>query len=135
MDEGSRHVSISDEEKATADRVRVGHRTGRVQVRDLVCVLEIKYVTGSTLEVRAASVREFFVWSGLSGNNSVQALEVDGPTEFINPFFPKEPPGVGETRRCWQNSSSFRFLKDEAKANDSESSISREEQNNRGQAF
>ena len=94
--EGSRHVSISDEEKATADRVRVGHRTGRVQIRYLVCVLETKSVTGSTLEVRAASVREFFVWSGLSGNNSVQTLEVDRPRSSSTPFFP-------QNHRGWRN--------------------------------
>ena len=81
-------------------------------------------MTGGTLEVRAPSVREFFVWSGLSGNNSVQALEVDGPTEFINPFFSQRTSGVGETRTRWQNYSSLRFLKDEEKTNDSESSIS-----------
>ena len=71
MDEGSRHDSISDEEKMTADRVRVGHRSRRVQVRDLVCVLETKSVTGRTLQIRAASVREFFDWSDLLGNDSV----------------------------------------------------------------
>ena len=109
VDEGSRDVSSSDEEKVTADRVRVGHRNGRVQVRESVCVFETKSVTGRTPEVRATSVRQFFVWSGSSRNNSVKTLEVDRPTECINPFSQRTT-GVGEARDCWQiPSSPFRF--------------------------
>ena len=105
---GQQPVSSSDEGKVTADRVRVAHRTGRVQVRDLLCVVETKSVTGRTPEIRATSVREFFVWSCLSRNNSATTLEVDRPTESINPFSSKNH-RVGEARNCWQIPSSFRF--------------------------
>ena len=88
VDEGSRYVSSSDEVKVIADRVRVGHRTGRVQVRDLVRVLETKSVTGRTPEIRA--VREFFDWSVLFRNNSVKTLEEDRPAEFISTFSQRE---------------------------------------------
>ena len=93
VDEGSRYVSISDEEKVTADRVRVGHRTRCVQVRDLVCVWETKSVTGRTRKIRAASAREFFDWSGLLRNNSAKTFKEDRPTEFINRFFSKNHQG------------------------------------------
>ena len=70
--EEGRHVSISDEKKVTAD-----HGTGRIQERDLVCVLGTKSETGRTLETRARLER-------LVGNNSVQT----------SALFLREPPGL-----------------------------------------
>ena len=61
----------------------------RVRVRDLVCALETWSVTRETPEVHAASVHEFFDWSGLLRNSNVKALEVDKPAEFKNPLFSK----------------------------------------------
>ena len=122
VDEG-RDVSSSDKEKVT-DRVRVGHRNGRLQARELVCVFETKSETGRTLEVRGTSVREFFVWSGSSRNNSVKTLEVDRPTECINPFSQRTT-GVGEARDCFGKCLLLLsdFLKAKGKANVSESPI------------
>ena len=64
VDEGGRYVSSSDKETVTADCVRVVHRPGRAQIRDMVYALETNSVTRKTLEVHAASVHEFFDWSG-----------------------------------------------------------------------
>ena len=99
----------------TADRVRVGYRTGRVQVQDLVCVLETKSVTGKSLEM--ASVRELVGWSGLLGNNSAQTLEVDSPFSSSNHKYLLLLSD---------------FLKDEQKTNDSESSDGRLDRPDRG---
>ena len=49
-------------------------------------------MTGRTLEIRAASVREFFDWSGLLGNNSAQPWS--RPHEIHPPLFLREPPGL-----------------------------------------
>ena len=58
--------------------------------------LETKSVTRKTLEVYAASVREFCDWSGLSADSDVEALEVDRLlTEFTDLlFFFTGPPGL-----------------------------------------
>ena len=89
-DEGDRYVSSSDKEKVTADRVRVAHR----QVRDLVYVLGTKSVTRKTLEVLAASLHEFFDWSGLLRNSSVTALGGGQARGGREPAILKEPPGL-----------------------------------------
>ena len=108
VDEGSRYVSSSAEEKVIAVRVRVGHRTERVPVRDLVRVLETKSVTGRTPEIRA--VREFFDWSCLLRNNSVKNLGGGQARGVHQPLFSHRATRVGEARNSWQiPSSSLRF--------------------------
>ena len=50
--------------------------------------LETKSVTRKTLEVYAASAREFGDWSGFLADSNVEASEVDRLlTEFMNFFF------------------------------------------------
>ena len=124
MDEGSRSVSSSDEEKVIADRVRVGHRTERVQLRDLVCVLETKSVTGKTLEVHAASVHKFFDWSGFLRSSTVKTLEEDRSRGVHEPAILKEPPGLERQDTVGKNFLLADFLTDEEKANDAESPVS-----------
>ena len=64
--------------------------------------LEMKPVTRKTLEVYAASVREFFDWSGLLADGNVEALEVDRLfTEFTNIVFFRRATGLEETRNSW----------------------------------
>ena len=72
---------------------RVGHRTRRVQVRDLVCVLgdEVRNWQESGGS-RGHLSPNSSIGAGFVG---VQTLEVaQGPTEFINPF-PQRTTGVG----------------------------------------
>ena len=121
VDEDSRYVSSSGEQKVIAVRVRVGHRTERVQVRDLVRVLETKSETGRTPEIRA--VREFFDWSGLLRNNSVKTLEEDRPAEFISPCSQREK-GLERQGNVGTYLLLSDFLTAQGKANDSMSPIS-----------
>ena len=121
MDEDSRYVSSSGEQKVIAVHVRLGHRTERVQVRDFVFVLETKPVTGRTPETRA--VREFFDWSGLLRNNSVKTLEEDRPAEFISRFSQREK-GLERQGNVGTYLLLSDFLTAQGKANDSMSPIS-----------
>ena len=83
-------MSSSDEEKESAGRARVLHPRERARVREMVkmaesmpveakrpSALETTSATRKTLEVYAASFREFFDWSGLLADSNVEALEVD----------------------------------------------------------
>ena len=64
--------------------------------------LETTSVTCKTLEVFAASVREFCDWSGLLADSNVEALEVDRLlTEFMN------PPGVERRTTVGKRVSAF----------------------------
>ena len=108
-DGASSFVSSSDEEKESAGRARVLQRRGRARVRELAKIvesmlvytkrlsaLETKPVTRKTLEVYAASVREFCNWSGLSADSNVEVLEVDRLlSKFMNLLFP-------EGHRAWK---------------------------------
>ena len=112
-------MSSSDEEKESAGRARVLQRRGLARVRELVemagsvpveakhrSALETKSVTRKTLEVYAASVREFCDRSSLLADSHLEALEVDRLlTEFMNVFFFRRATGLGKARNSWQASS------------------------------
>ena len=122
VEEGSRHVSISDEEKVTADRscrsrnqTRSRTRFG-VRLGDEVC---------NALEVHAASVHEFFDWSGLVRNSNVKAFGSGQARGVHEPAILKEPPGLerrGDVGKYLLLLSDL--IKDEEKTTDWESPIS-----------
>ena len=68
-------------------------------------------MTRKTLDVSAASVREFCNYSSLLADSNAEALEVDRlVTEFINLFFFQRATRLGKARNCWEaSSSSFRL--------------------------
>ena len=81
----------------TCSSARTG-KDGRKQPEETKrpSALETKSVTRKTLELYAASVREFCNWSGLSADSNVEVLEVDRLlSKFMNLLF-------SEGHRAWR---------------------------------